>query len=82
MEKRGRLAKVEKVEVVDEGEKAELVKQKRKPRVKGKGGGAAGEGRGAVEGKPGKKFGNSFFFIVQRAMGMMLWVVWGGGQIT
>ncbi len=55
VEKRGRPAKEKKVEVVDGGEKASPVKQKRKPTIKDKVEGALEKVAGAVEGKPGKK---------------------------
>lgn len=63
MEKRGRPAKAEKVEVVGEGEKAELVKQKRKPTVKDKVEGALEKVVGAVERRPGKKVRRKFLFL-------------------
>ncbi len=63
MEKRGRPAKAEKVEILGEGEEAELVKQKRKPTVKDKVDGALEKVVGAVERKPGKKVRNSSFSL-------------------
>ncbi len=63
VEKRGRPAKAEKVEILGEGEKTELVKQKRKPTVKDKVDGALEKVVGAVERKPGKKVRNSSFSL-------------------